>query len=422
MSMIISVSESKISKLVELSKGLVAKRMATPRQVAQITGLLISMRKALGSESRLMSRNMLAWIDDTLQAQGASSRGSLSNLDVGEIYKTLPVNLEVPTCFHDNMRTRLVGWDRRSILPRSVKEELAYWVKNAQAMNGKLLIASNHFDSIVYSDASEEGYASFEVSLKNRPIRGIWAAHEKRKSSTWRELEAVRRGIKSSQDENPPGKSIKWFTDNKGVVSILKQGSINRQLQTIARDIYAICQHSSCSITPEWIPRSQNKLADTYSRFSDRDDWQLIDEQFGWIDSLWGPHEIDRFANGTNARCARFNTKFPCTGSEGVDALAQNWAGVNNWWCLPINLIAKVINCAREQKAVGTLIVPYWPSAYFWPIIRPGGKGFAKFVADHLCFQGVFTQGNDANICVFNGAPKFKTLALRINFNCSNQA
>ena len=126
------------------------------------------------------------------------------------------------------------------------------------------------------------------------------------------------------------GKSIKWFTDNKGVVSILKHGSSNRQLHMMARDIYAICQHNSCSITPEWIPRSQNKLADTYSRFSDRDDWQLIDEQFGWIDSLWGPHEIDRFANGTNARCARFNSKFVCTGSEGVDALAQNWAGVNN--------------------------------------------------------------------------------------------
>ena len=122
-SMIISVSESKIAKLVDLANGLVAQRMASPRQVAQITGLLISMRRAIGSESRLMSRNMLAWIDDTLQVHGASSHGNRSNLGVVDIYTTQTVNLDTPTCFHHNTRSRELGWDRRSILPRSVKEE-----------------------------------------------------------------------------------------------------------------------------------------------------------------------------------------------------------------------------------------------------------------------------------------------------------
>ena len=70
-------------------------------------------------------------------------------------------------------------------------------------MNGKLLIATNHFDSIVYSDASEEGYASFEVSLKYKPIRGIWTAHEKKEEQHMEGIRGSAVGV-----SNPP--KMKW--------------------------------------------------------------------------------------------------------------------------------------------------------------------------------------------------------------------
>ena len=43
--------------------------------------------------------------------------------------------------------------------------------------------------------------------------------------------------------------AIKWFTDNQGVVSIIRHGSRNRPLHAIARDIAAVCS----SVDPQFI-------------------------------------------------------------------------------------------------------------------------------------------------------------------------
>jgi len=50
-------------------------------------------------------------------------------------------------------------------------------------------------------------------------------------------------------------------------------------------------------IEPEWIPRGENELADYYSLLIDYDDYMLNPAVFQWIDSLWGPHTVDKFAN-----------------------------------------------------------------------------------------------------------------------------
>ena len=49
----------------------------------------------------------------------------------------------------------------------------------------------------------------------------------------------------------------------------------------------------------------------------------LHNRYFEWLDRLWGPHTVDRFASKDNAKCIRFNSKFPCSTSKAVDAFAQ---------------------------------------------------------------------------------------------------
>ena len=60
----------------------------------------------------------------------------------------------------------------------------------------------------------------------------------------------------------------------------------------------------------------------------------------------------------------------------------MNWDGENNYACPPICLILRVLIHMRNCKASGSLIVPLWHSAPFWPIICPDGRRFASVIVD----------------------------------------
>jgi len=110
------------------------------------------------------------------------------------------------------------------------------------------------------------------------------------------------------------------------------------------------------------------------------DDWSLNCEIFAQLDSRWGPHSVDRFASHYNAQLRRFNSGFLSPGCCAVDDLSQDWHGENNWLCPPVSIIVDVIRHPRACRAVGALIAPKWPSAFFWPLLKPRPSRFASFV------------------------------------------
>ena len=181
-------------------------------------------------------------------------------------------------------------------------------------------------------------------------------------SSTWRELKALYYTLQGLQ-RTAAHKNIKWFMDNRGLVSILRIGSRKRNLHALAIDILDTCQQLHCTLHTQWVPRDRNWLADELSRGS--------------------------------------ISKLPDYGSEAVDAFSQDWSADNNWFCPPVSLIAKVLQQCAAQQARVTLIAPYWPS-------------------DHRQFHGIFKKGNDLDKCVFDEQPLFDTLALRIDFRLIN--
>ena len=115
-------------------------------------------------------------------------------------------------------------------------------------------------------------------------------------------------------------------------------------------------------IDPKWIP---NELANYYSRLVNFDDYRLNPAIFRWLNSLWGLHSIDRFANPHNAQIKQFNARFWTPGSEAIDAFTCNWEGENNWWFPPVYLVPRIIRHAQNTKASGTLIILQWLSAPF---------------------------------------------------------
>ena len=111
---------------------------------------------------------------------------------------------------------------------------------------------------------------------------------------------------------------------------IIDRGSTKPDLQTLAKEIVNLCNNHRVSVIPVWVPRDNNQLADYLSKLTDFDDWGIHSDIFQWLNTLWGPFTVDRFATWYNTECISFNSRFWNPGSEGVDAFIQNWQGENN--------------------------------------------------------------------------------------------
>ena len=64
------------------------------------------------------------------------------------------------------------------------------------------------------------------------------------------------------------GSHVKWYTDNKGVASIVKSGSSKVHLHKLAMEIFSLSKEYNVIIDTEWIPPSENEVADYLSKLS----------------------------------------------------------------------------------------------------------------------------------------------------------
>ncbi|VDI69597.1 Hypothetical predicted protein [Mytilus galloprovincialis] len=319
--------------------------------------------------------------------------GSLVRLRTRELYQCIVLR---------------ASWKSLVALTAPAVGELRFWSNSVNDLNemGVNLHESDLYDLKAYTDASDIGFGGFvvpaidsnsaesvcdssDVQMNSSLITprnslhtvvGSWADHESIKSSTWRELEAVNRTVKSSLHLLKNQRHYKLIQIIKNVTSIVKNGSRKTDLQVLACELHTLCFENSCKITTQWIPRDQNKVADNLSRYSDCDDWGISTDVFNSLDNIWGIHTVDRFATDYNTKCTRFNSKFWCNCTEAVDAFKQNWKGENNWVVPPPNLVCKVIRKFLEDEANGTLVVPFWKSAPYWVLLCESNGNFKRFI------------------------------------------
>ncbi|CAG2247680.1 unnamed protein product [Mytilus edulis] len=312
----------------------------TCRNLAKVCGKIISMKPALGSICQIMTRHL-----------------------------------------HMMINTRIY-WDSFIHLNDDILQELRFWYFQCEKLHFKCITPMFRLpERIIYSDASEYAGAGFTVG-DNHIVHFMWDKEDRIKSSTWRELKAVKNILESLQ-LMLCGKLIKLYTDNQNVVKIVQKGSMKLDLQVIALDIFHICLNNNIVLEVEWIPRNENTCADALSKIFDFDDWGVSQNIFNFFNSLWGPFTCDTFADDRNKKLAVFFSKFFTPGTSGVDAFAYDWSKFNNWVVPPVNLITRAINHMQMCKAKGVLVVPKWKSAIFWPrIVDRFTDTYQKFVKD----------------------------------------
>ena len=69
------------------------------------------------------------------------------------------------------------------------------------------------------------------------------------------------------------GRAVQWSTDNRNIPSIIRNGSMKRNLHEISLSIIQVVLRNGIDLQVDWIPRSINEHADAISRIVDFDDW-----------------------------------------------------------------------------------------------------------------------------------------------------
>ena len=135
------------------------------------------------------------------------------------------------------------------------------------------------------------------------------------------------------------------------------------------------------------------------------------------MEELWGPHTVDCFANFYTAKLPRFFSRFWNPGASGIEFFfVQNLESENCLVVLPVPLVARAVHYLSLQKARATIVVPFWPSSSFWPLLT---SEYSHFVKGRLEMYGVEALTLGRNFNSFLGSERFtgKVVALRMDFS-----
>ena len=147
--------------------------------------------------------------------------------------------------------------------------------------------------------------------------------------------------------------AVKHHSDNQNVVHALFNGSKKQVLHKGVLNIFNLCSDNKINLSPEWVPRDDNVIADLASKNIGRDEFILHPDIFTALDILWGAHTIDRFSSFRSRQMPRFNSRWANPCSKGVDAFCFGWDNENNWLFPLPKLISRVLQHWLFQKQKG---------------------------------------------------------------------
>jgi hypothetical protein len=90
------------------------------------------------------------------------------------------------------------------------------------------------------------------------------------------------------------------------------------------------------------------------------------------MDSLWGPHSMDRFATQGNSYLPRYNFSWRDPISEAVDCLHlpdNQWTAETNLCNPPWTLLPDLVHKLRQSGAEAAVIAPYWPAKQWYQLL-----------------------------------------------------
>ena len=165
--------------------------------------------------------------------------------------------------------------------------------------------------------------------LDRQVASGLWDLHQAALSINARELLAVQLGLHQFQS-SLQGRTVAVFCDNTTAVAYLRKegGMRSPLLNSLAQEILRWTESLSIRLAPQFLPGSNNVLADALSRPHQLpySEWSLNMTVFLSLRKIW-PVQIDLFATSENRRCSIYFSPFHDPMSAGTDAFLSLGTG-----------------------------------------------------------------------------------------------
>ena len=136
---------------------------------------------------------------------------------------------------------------------------------------------------------------------------------------------------------------IFWYTGNFATQQTIKCGSNKTHIHSLDLNIFNLVFDHSIHLGVFWVGREYNKEADKISKTIDIDDWYTNQRSINILEQRWGKISIDRFASDINRKPKRFNSRYLCPETEGINAFSFNWPNEANLLVPPTYLIPRAI-------------------------------------------------------------------------------
>lgn len=288
-----------------------------------------------------------------------------------------------------NVISTKTNWSAHVKLSKQVQRDLKWWASVPKTSNGRSMFRPVE-TAYLHVDSSGYGWGAVLNELKE--ARGFWYDMDRDSHITFKELKAVRFAIQSFLPQLM-GRSVLLHEDNQAVVAVLTHYTTRSpQMMVELRKLWYLLDTHGIHIRPQYIRSAANVWADALSRELDTSDWKLNPRIFKYIDKLWGPHTIDRFASMENAMLPRYNSRWLDPETSGVDCLHfpdSNWQKENNWANPPWELLEDLVLKLRQSKAAATVVVPAWEATAWFQELQSMASEVLFYPPSHdLFFPG----------------------------------
>lgn len=379
--MTFNIPSDKLVKIREKLKA-VKKGRVRVRKVAQLVGLLQSVRLATGPIVSIMTRSLYVEV------------------------------------------ARAATWSSIIYIGGLARFEVGWWLANLEAVakypiQGSLTTTPVSYE--VASDASGVGHFAYLVGAGRVKLAArAFSEQEREQSSTWRELAAVR-----DTWTNPEvlrqfqGCRVAHYTDSQAMASILTKGSRNTRLHPMVLEVALALRQYSITMEAVWRSREDGLIqwADLGSRDFHKDDISLDFDTMSEIYRVFGDFDVDTFASASNTKGRRFFSRLEVPGSAGMDFFHQSLDPKDSHFCFPPpSKLVAALRHFRVQEVAAVMVVPVWPNSSYYNVFWPDGFHAAEFITTMFTVQPYFLCGPLVTSNGMRGRKPYHTAVVKVDF------
>ena len=327
------------------------------------------------------------------------------------------VRLWTRALYREIMQATSLG--RLFLLSEEAQNEVKFWMENFSNSGYPIWSPCPTIDVMTYSDASEIGWGGYAVQIGDLSATGCWSEADRKRSSTWGRSE-----------------ELNWYYNHWWTAFRVRKCFTEQIIKILCTSCLWVAESRTCIKMRLTFISFVNRITFVYPwsglvEMTMYEQTPYHEQRMQMIINWTQLHLISWTKCGVHTRwivlpvtklsyCLVFCSRFRNPGCESIDAFTVSWGNENNWIFPPPYLIPRVIQHMADSKEYGTIILPEWHSAPWWPLLITRKGTWQEFVKDSYKlepYDGILIPGSAASTQFASGVPAYSIMAVRVGFS-----